>query len=103
MKKAKLLKLNLVKIELLKKDKDTFTFRALVTKGCYIRSLINDIGNKCFSLPDSVAQIDEIQRQLSGFISGAVSDAVSKLNVDISPASKIDFPSCQTPKAWAAS
>ena len=46
--------------------------------------LINDIGNKCFSLPDSVAQIDEIQRQLSGFISGAVSDAVSKLNVDIS-------------------
>lgn len=46
--------------------------------------LINDIGNKCFSLPDSVAQIDEIQRQLSGFISGAVSDAIVSLNVDIS-------------------
>ena len=46
--------------------------------------LINDIGNKCFSLPDSVAQIDEIQRQLSGFISGAVTDAVANLNIDIS-------------------
>lgn len=46
--------------------------------------LINDIGTKSFSLPDSVTQIDEIQQQLSGFISGAVSDAVSKLNVDIS-------------------
>lgn len=32
-------------IELLDKDNDTFTFRALVSKGCYIRSLINDIGN----------------------------------------------------------
>ncbi len=30
-------------IELLKKEKDTFTFRALVSKGCYIRSLIRDI------------------------------------------------------------
>lgn len=46
--------------------------------------LINDIGTKSFSLPDSVTQIDEIQQQLSGFISGAVSDAVAKLNVDIS-------------------
>ena len=32
-------------IELLEKDNNTFIFRALVTKGCYIRSLINDIGN----------------------------------------------------------
>ena len=32
-------------IELLDKEKDSFKFRALVTKGCYIRSLINDIGN----------------------------------------------------------
>ena len=46
--------------------------------------LINDIGDKSFSLPDSFIQIDEIQQQLSGFISGAVSDAVTKLNVDIS-------------------
>ena len=32
-------------IELLEHNKDTFKFRTLVTKGCYIRSLINDIGN----------------------------------------------------------
>lgn len=31
-------------IELLSTDHDTFTFRAIVSKGCYIRSLINDIG-----------------------------------------------------------
>lgn len=33
-------------IELLSKEKDTFTIRTLVSKGTYIRSLINDIGNK---------------------------------------------------------
>ena len=32
-------------IELLSSDKNEFTFKTLVTKGCYIRSLINDIGN----------------------------------------------------------
>ena len=31
-------------IELLSQKEDTFTFKTLVTKGCYIRSLINDIG-----------------------------------------------------------
>ena len=31
-------------IKLLSSTKDTFTFRTLVSKGCYIRSLINDIG-----------------------------------------------------------
>ena len=31
-------------IDLLEETKNTFKFRALVTKGCYIRSLINDIG-----------------------------------------------------------
>ena len=34
------------KIELLEKEKDTFIFKSLVTKGCYIRSLINDIGKE---------------------------------------------------------
>ena len=33
-------------IELLNKTKDTFKFKTLVSKGCYIRSLINDIGNE---------------------------------------------------------
>ncbi len=32
-------------IELLSKTKDSFKFRVHVTKGCYIRSLIHDIGN----------------------------------------------------------
>lgn len=32
-------------IELLESNKDIFTFKTTVTKGCYIRSLINDIGN----------------------------------------------------------
>lgn len=32
-------------IELLEKDKDTFIIKTLVSKGTYIRSLINDIGN----------------------------------------------------------
>lgn len=31
-------------IELLEKTKDTFQFRAVVSKGCYIRSLIHEIG-----------------------------------------------------------
>lgn len=34
------------KIELLANDKNTFIFKALVTKGCYIRSLIADIGKE---------------------------------------------------------
>lgn len=33
-------------IKLLKIDQDTFTFKALVSKGTYIRSLINDISKK---------------------------------------------------------
>lgn len=32
-------------IELVNQEEDKFTFKTLVTKGCYIRSLINDIGN----------------------------------------------------------
>lgn len=34
------------KIELLEQAKDTFKFKTLVSKGCYIRSLINDISNE---------------------------------------------------------
>ena len=32
-------------IKILSKEKESFTFQALVTKGCYIRSLIHDIGS----------------------------------------------------------
>ena len=45
--------------------------------------LINDIGNKLFILPDSIAKIDIIQEQLKDYIQGAVSDSISKLKIDI--------------------
>jgi len=45
--------------------------------------LVNDIGNKLFALPNDVAQVESIQGQLKEYITGVVSDAVSKLNVDI--------------------
>jgi hypothetical protein len=45
--------------------------------------LINDIGNKVFSLPNDIAAIDNIQEQIKDFIRGSVADAVSELNVDI--------------------
>lgn len=45
--------------------------------------LVNDIGNKVFSLPKDIAQIDNIQEQIKEFIRGSVSDAVSQLNVEI--------------------
>lgn len=45
--------------------------------------IVNDIGNKVITLPKDVAQIDNLQQQMKEFIKGAVSDAVSKLNVDI--------------------
>lgn len=52
-------------IELLSKDQDSFSFRALVSKGCYIRSLINDIG---ISL-DTYATMTELTRTKQGKIS----------------------------------
>jgi hypothetical protein len=45
--------------------------------------LVNDIGNKLFSLPKDIATIENIQEQMKEFIKGTVSDAVSRLNVDI--------------------
>jgi len=45
--------------------------------------LVNDIGNKLFSLPDDIASIENIEAQMKDFIRNTVSDAVSKLNVDI--------------------
>jgi hypothetical protein len=45
--------------------------------------IINDIGNKMFSLPKNIATVENIQEQMKDFIKGAVSDAVSKLKVDI--------------------
>jgi len=45
--------------------------------------LVNDIGSKLFALPDDVAQVESLQRQLKDYIKGAVSDSVSKLDIDI--------------------
>ena len=45
--------------------------------------IVNDIGNKLFALPEEVAQVENLQEQMKDFIGGAVSDSVSKLNVDI--------------------
>jgi len=45
--------------------------------------LVNDIGNKLFALPKDVAQVESLQGQLKDYIKGAVSDAVSKLKIDI--------------------
>jgi hypothetical protein len=45
--------------------------------------IVNDIGNKLFSLPKDIAIIEDIQEQMKNFIKGAVSDAVSQLKVDI--------------------
>ena len=45
--------------------------------------IVNDIGNKMITLPTDVAEIDNLQQQLKEFIKGAVSDAISKLKVDI--------------------
>jgi hypothetical protein len=45
--------------------------------------LVNDIGNKLFALPNDVAQVENLQGQLKDYIKGAISDSVSKLNIDI--------------------
>ncbi len=52
-------------IELLSSEKTTFMFRALVTKGCYIRSLINDI---CNSL-NTIGTMTSLVRTKQGIIS----------------------------------
>lgn len=45
--------------------------------------LVNDIGNKIIALPNDIAEVEFIQRQINDYISGAVSDSISALNIDI--------------------
>jgi hypothetical protein len=47
------------------------------------QKIINDIGNKMFSLPNDIAAIENIEVQMKDFIRNTVTDSVSKLNVDI--------------------
>ena len=49
-------------IELLSTDIDTFIFRAVVSKGCYIRSLIRDIGRTL----DTYATMTNLTRTKQG-------------------------------------
>lgn len=52
-------------ITLLNTTQDTFTFKATVTKGCYIRSLINDIGTSL----NTYATMNSLKRTRQGKIS----------------------------------
>ena len=63
-------------IELLEEQKDTFKFKALVSKGCYIRSLINDIG---LSL-NTYATMTELTRTKQGIISIEETNSLQDLN-----------------------
>jgi hypothetical protein len=47
------------------------------------QKILNDIGNKLFSLPDNISIVENIETQMKDFIRNTVKDAVSKLNVDI--------------------
>ncbi|MEG2013432.1 MAG: Qat anti-phage system associated protein QatB [Anaerovoracaceae bacterium] len=47
------------------------------------QKIINDIGNKLFSLPNDISSIKNIEAQIKDFIRNTVTDAVSRLNVDI--------------------
>lgn len=47
------------------------------------RRLINDIGNKLISLPNDIASVSNLQKQLKEYIHGSVSDAVTRLKIDI--------------------
>ena len=50
---------NIYSIELLDYNGDTFSFKVSVSKGTYIRSLINDIGNK-LSIPMAMQDLNRI-------------------------------------------
>ena len=45
--------------------------------------IINDIGNKLFSLPNDISSIVNIEEQMKDFIRNTVADAVSNLDIDI--------------------
>ncbi|WP_335324180.1 Qat anti-phage system associated protein QatB [Heliomicrobium modesticaldum] len=47
-----------------------------------MQRLINDIGKNTFRLPDDIDEINFIESQLSEFIKGTVSDAITGLGID---------------------
>ena len=69
-------------IKLLKESKDTFKFKTLVSKGCYIRSLINDIGEEL----NTYATMTELKRTSQGKVNIEKTNTISdiekeKLNI----------------------
>ena len=66
------------KIELLENNNKTFKFKCLVTKGCYIRSLIKDI---CDSL-NTLGTMTDLIRTKQGIISIDDTITLDDLNID---------------------
>ena len=86
-------KVNIKKIKLLSLDKDSFSFFVTVSSGTYIRSLINDIGNKmgiCMTM-------EELRRTKVGNFK--IEDACNLNSINIIPIEKaleikkVDVPS----------
>ena len=65
-------------IELLDKNNNTFKFKCTVTKGCYIRSLINDIGKSI----NTYATMTNLVRTRQGIISIDDTITIEDLNID---------------------
>ncbi len=63
-------------IELLNETKEAFTFKTLVSKGTYIRSLINDIGTSL----NTYATMTELMRTKQGIVSLDETDTLDNLN-----------------------
>ncbi len=59
------------------------TFAEIYMANVIEERIVNDIGNKLFALPKDVAEVESLQVQLKEYIKGAVSDAVTQLNIDI--------------------
>lgn len=73
------------KIELLSQNEDSFTFRCLVSKGTYIRSLIRDIGKEL----GAFATMTELQRTRQGNFS--LEDSVSISDIKNGQAHLLDL------------
>jgi len=65
-------------IELLEKNNNTFKFKCLVSKGCYIRSLINDIGKYL----NTYATMTDLIRTKQGIVSIDETIAMDDLCID---------------------
>lgn len=64
-------------------DVEFLTFTQTYMTNVIQERLVNDIGNKTISLPDDISQVEFIQQQIKDYISGAVSDSISALNLGI--------------------